>query len=198
MKKLLIMFLVLTLLLLCINFALNWWSAIHYLLGLTGKSAGGDTTCSPWRTPCWSTWTAQRRLWLHEKSMLKQILEVCGPTKRESHTRADFTGRTCTSGGTHTGTECSRGTEALWKEPTLVQLIKDCHPWVRPCAGAGEECGEEGVAQTTWNELTAIPIPHSPWGREIRSKAEPRKKGEAGESYFKDLFLFLIILLRFD
>jgi len=42
------------------------------------------------------------------------------------------------------------------------QFTKDCLPWEGPYAGAGEEHEEEGVAETTRDELTIIPIPHPP------------------------------------
>ena len=58
---------------------------------------------------------------------------------------------------------------------------------------------EEGAAETMCDELTTTPIPCSlcHWGgggREIRSKAEPGKKGGVGGRCFRTLFLFLISL----
>jgi len=38
------------------------------------------------------------------------------------------------------------------------QFIKDSLPWEGPQAGAGEECEEEGAAETACDELSAAPI----------------------------------------
>jgi len=60
---------------------------------------------------------------------------------------------------------------------------------------------EEGAAETTCDELIAIPTPHPParvggrGGREIGSEVEPGKKEGVGGGVFKDLVLFLIILI---
>jgi len=56
------------------------------------------------------------------------------------------------------------------------------------------------VSETTCNELTVTPIPHPAaplGGRRWRngSEAEPGKKGGVGGKVFKDLVLFLTILL---
>jgi len=40
------------------------------------------------------------------------------------------------------------------------EFLKDCIQWAGPHAGAGEECEEEGLAETTCDELTSPPIPH--------------------------------------
>lgn len=53
----------------------------------------------------------------------------------------------------------------------------------------GPPPGEEEAAETTWDDLTAAPIPCPPVtlegrGREFRSEAEPRKKGEKAGKYF--------------
>lgn len=47
---------------------------------------------------------------------------------------------------------------SLWEGPTLDKFVKDCVPWEEPLARAAKE-REEGVAETTWVELTAAPIP---------------------------------------
>lgn len=77
-----------------------------------------------------------------------------------------------------------------WKELTLVQLMKDCLPRVGCCAGAEEECREEGVAQTTSSELNAIPIPCSPVtpggeGEKLRARLSPGKRDRLGEGVLK-------------
>ena len=63
--------------------------------------------------------------------------------------------------------------------------MEDCLPWEGPHTGAGEECEEEEVAETTHYELTATPIPHplccsGEGGREVRSEVEPEKKDGVG------------------
>jgi len=52
----------------------------------------------------------------------------------------------------------------------LKKFMEDYLPWEGSHAGAGEECEEsspeeEGVAETTCDELSARPIPHPPEGR---------------------------------
>ncbi|KAK4806141.1 hypothetical protein QYF61_001064 [Mycteria americana] len=49
-----------------------------------------------------------------------------------------------------------------WEGPTLEKVVEDCLPWEGPHAGAGEECEEEGAAETKCDELIATPIPHPP------------------------------------
>jgi len=44
----------------------------------------------------------------------------------------------------------------------VEKLVEDCLPREGPHAGAGEECEEEGAAETTCDELTTTPIPRSP------------------------------------
>jgi len=41
-------------------------------------------------------------------------------------------------------------------------VMEDCLPREGPHAGAGAECEEEGAAETTCDELTAVPIPCRP------------------------------------
>jgi len=43
----------------------------------------------------------------------------------------------------------------------LEKFVEDCLLCVGPHAGAGEDCEEEGVAETTCDELTTTPLPHS-------------------------------------
>jgi len=91
----------------------------------------------------------------------------------------------------------------------LGEFVKSCSPWAGLVlrslwrtisrerdlqAGAGEECEEsspeeEGVAETTCDELTVTPIPHPPvplreerWRNMI--EVEPRKKGGLGGKVF--------------
>ena len=45
---------------------------------------------------------------------------------------------------------------------TLEKFMEDCLPWEGPHGGAGEECEEEGAAETTCDELTTTPIPRPP------------------------------------
>jgi len=45
-----------------------------------------------------------------------------------------------------------------WEGVILEKLLKDCVSWERPHAGAGEECEEEGVAETKRYEVTTTPI----------------------------------------
>jgi len=48
---------------------------------------------------------------------------------------------------------------SLWKGFTLEKFMESCLLWEGPHTGARGECEEEGVAETTCNELTATPIP---------------------------------------
>jgi len=68
--------------------------------------------------------------------------------------------------------------------------MEECLPWDGPYSGAGEECEEEGAAETTCDELTTtpfpVPLPCSEGGvRQIRSEIEPGKKGGMGERCLK-------------
>ncbi|KAK4806968.1 hypothetical protein QYF61_027335 [Mycteria americana] len=49
-----------------------------------------------------------------------------------------------------------------WEGPTLEKVVKDCLLLEGPHAVAGEECEEEGAAETPCDELTATPIPYPP------------------------------------
>jgi len=42
----------------------------------------------------------------------------------------------------------------------LEKFVGDCLLWLTPHTEAGEEHEEEGVTETTWDELTTTPIPH--------------------------------------
>jgi len=48
---------------------------------------------------------------------------------------------------------------SLWEGLTLEQFMEGCVPWEAPHAGAEEGSEEEGVAETTCDELTATSIP---------------------------------------
>jgi len=49
-----------------------------------------------------------------------------------------------------------------WEGLTLEKFVEVCLPWEGPHAAEGEECKEEGVAETMCDELIATPIPHPP------------------------------------
>ncbi|GAB0203412.1 mitochondrial enolase superfamily member 1 [Grus japonensis] len=49
-----------------------------------------------------------------------------------------------------------------WEGPMLEKFVKDRLPWKGPHAGAGEEIDEEGVTETTCDELITTPIPRCP------------------------------------
>jgi len=73
--------------------------------------------------------------------------------------------------------------------PTLEKFMENSLPWVGPHAGAGEECEEEGAAETMCGKLTTTPflIPlrcSGGGGRELGSEVEPGKKGRCGEKMF--------------
>ena len=44
----------------------------------------------------------------------------------------------------------------------LEQFMENCLQWEGPHAGTGEECEEEGMTETTCDELTTTPIPCTP------------------------------------
>jgi len=48
-----------------------------------------------------------------------------------------------------------------WEGPTLKKSVEDGLPWEGPHTGPGEECEEEGAAETC-DELTTTPIPRPP------------------------------------
>ncbi|GAB0190707.1 EH domain-containing protein 4 [Grus japonensis] len=87
-----------------------------------------------------------------------------------------FAGRTCDPVGDPGWSSLLLKDCTPWKGPTLEQLVKncslckglmlefmeDCLPWEGPHAGAGEECEEEGAAETTCDELTTTSIPRHP------------------------------------
>ena len=49
-----------------------------------------------------------------------------------------------------------------WEGLTLEKFVEDCLLWEGPHGGAGEECEEEGSAETMCDELTATPFPRPP------------------------------------
>jgi len=54
-----------------------------------------------------------------------------------------------------------------WEGLMLEKFMEGCLPWEGPHAGAEEECEEsspeeEGAVETTCDELTTTPVPHSP------------------------------------
>jgi len=79
--------------------------------------------------------------------------------------------------------------------------MKTCLLWEGPQAGAGAECEEsppeeEGVAETTCDELTTAPIPSPPvmlGGRRQRKsgvKLSPGRREGWGQGVFKIRFYF--------
>jgi len=50
--------------------------------------------------------------------------------------------------------------------------VKDCIPWERPHAGAGEELDKEGIAEAKHYELTMTTIPHPLHCLEERDEVE--------------------------
>ncbi|KAM9590862.1 uncharacterized protein ACIBXB_005912 [Morphnus guianensis] len=88
-----------------------------------------------------------------------------------------FSGRTCDPTGDPCWSSVLLKDCTPWKGPMLEQFVKNCSPWEGPTfkkfmedcllwegphAGAGEECEEEGAAETMCDELTATPIPCPP------------------------------------
>ena len=75
---------------------------------------------------------------------------------------------------------------SLWEGLTLEKFKQSCLLWEGPYAGAGEECEEEGSAETTCDEMSTTTIFHHAVplrGTEVEkigSEAEPRKKGGVG------------------
>ena len=43
----------------------------------------------------------------------------------------------------------------------MEKFMEGCLPWEEPHAGAGEECEEEVMTETTHGELTVTPLPRS-------------------------------------
>jgi len=81
---------------------------------------------------------------------------------REEPTLEQVAGRTCDQVGDPRGSSLFLKDCTPWEGPTLGQFVKSCSPWEGPLDGAGEEHEEEGASETTCDELTATPIPHSP------------------------------------
>jgi len=103
--------------------------------------------------------------------------------------RSRFASRTCDPAGDPRCSSLFLKSCSLWEGLMLDKFMEYCLPREGPHAGVGEECEEEGVAETTCDELTTTPIPHFPspcaaQGEEIekiRSEVEPlplgRKEG---------------------
>jgi len=49
-----------------------------------------------------------------------------------------------------------------WARLTLDQFVENCIRQEGPHSGAGEECEEEGTAETTCDKLTETPIARPP------------------------------------
>jgi len=54
--------------------------------------------------------------------------------------------------------------------------MEDCLLWEGPHTGTREECEEEGAAETTWDELTAIPVLRPPCAVPKEEKVEKNRK----------------------
>ena len=76
----------------------------------------------------------------------------------KSHTGAGYWQDRWTHGGPTLKQSVREGLHP-WKGPTLQQFVKSCSLWEGSHAEAGGECEEERVAETTWDELIATPIP---------------------------------------
>ena len=76
---------------------------------------------------------------------------------------------------------------STWEGLVLEKFTENCPPWEGPQAGAGEECEQEGIAETMLDELTAAPIPHPPVLLQGggRSEVKPEKKRGVGGRCFK-------------
>ena len=72
--------------------------------------------------------------------------------------------------------------------------MKNCSPWEGPHAGPGEECEEEGAAETMCDELTATPFPYAtPKGKEVENlgvKSSLRRREGWGKGVFMIWFYF--------
>jgi len=64
--------------------------------------------------------------------------------------------------GAHARAGLLAGLVMPWRTHAGAAVPEGLHPVGRTHAGAGEECEEEGAAETTCDELTATPIPHRP------------------------------------
>ncbi|GAB0181744.1 mitochondrial enolase superfamily member 1 [Grus japonensis] len=71
-----------------------------------------------------------------------------------------------------------------WEGPMLEQFVKNCNLWEGPNAGAGEQCEEEGVAETKCYGLTATPVACPPCiarGKEVEMSGEKFSLGRKEE-----------------
>ena len=137
--------------------------------------------CSPGRTPCWSRW----RRWgscdpVGSPTLEQAPARTCGPVDRGAHAGAGLLAWLVTPWGNHTVAACSWRAALHGKYPRWRTLWR--------AAGCGEDShwriswrtvshgrdlmlgqgksvrspGEEGAAKTTYDKLTATPIPHPP------------------------------------
>ncbi|GAB0188261.1 hypothetical protein GRJ2_001291400 [Grus japonensis] len=96
----------------------------------------------------------------------------CDPVGSSRQSR--FAGRACHPRGDPRWNSLFLKVCTPWKRPTLEQFVKNCSLWEElmlekfmedcvlsegPHAGAGEECEEEGAAETMRDELTATSFP---------------------------------------
>ena len=83
-----------------------------------------------------------------------------------------------------------------WEGLTLEKFVEDCLLWEKPHTGAEEEHEQEGVAETTCDELTATPIPRPPaplGEKEVENSGVKLSLGRRegwGEGVFKIWFYF--------
>ena len=89
-----------------------------------------DSTCSPWRTPCWSRWRHLKEAvtpWeAHTEANSWQDLWTRG--KGSPH-QSRFAGRTCDPVGDPRWNSLLLKVCTPWERPTLEQFVKDCSPW---------------------------------------------------------------------
>jgi len=72
-----------------------------------------------------------------------------------------FAGRTCDPVGDPHWSRLLLKDCSQWKRPMLKKFMENRLPWEGLYTGAGEECEEEGAAETTCDELTTTPFPVS-------------------------------------
>lgn len=184
----------------CCILILCWTGGVHQytnLWHLWGGLLEETFICSSWSTPCWSKWMAHGRLWLHEKSRLKQVWEVGGPMRREARTGAGLLAGLMTCWGSLAEQSVTEGLRPV--EGTQAGAVDKglSHGW--------DSMLEQGrsVGRKEWHRQPAMNWPQSPfpcgtWGRgkEIRGDPEPRKKGDGGIfkicAYFSLSYSYLI------
>jgi len=105
-----------------------------------------------------------------EDPTLEQVDEpkrCCDPVERPCYSRLSA-GPVEPWRGAHTGAGLLAGLVTPWEGPMLEKFMEDSVLWEGPHVGAGEECEEEGVAETMCDELITTPIPHAPVPLRVR------------------------------